>query len=307
MKVKEMSLLEEFIAEFKLQTFRSVMLRDYTSLRIGGIAEYLIIPDDTLTLKNLIDLLREEKRGYLLIGSGTNMLIKDSGVEEVVISLKRFQKHQIVKDEDDVVCYFAQAGVSLQSLVRETIDKGFTGMEGLVGIPGTIGGALFGNAGAYGYEIMDIVDRVTIMRDGLLRIVKKEELDYGYRTGGFAKEDIILGVHLLLKRGDPVEIKGRTDGFLKEKKKTQPIGERSAGCVFKNPEGVSAGKLIEESQCKGLRVGDVEVSRIHGNFFVNKGNATAADFIKLMDIVSERVFKDHGIILEPEIRIYGRD
>ncbi len=307
MKVKEMSLLEEFIAEFKLQTVRSVMLRDYTSLRIGGIAEYLIIPDDTLTLKNLIDLLREEKRGYLLIGNGTNLLIKDSGVDEVVINLKRLQKHQVVKDEDDEICYFAQAGVSLQSLVRDSIDKGLTGMEGLVGIPGTIGGALFGNAGAYGYEIMDIVDRVTIMRDGLLRIVKKEELDYGYRKGGFTDDEIILGVHLLLKRGDPVEIKERAERFLKEKKNTQPIGERSAGCVFKNPQGVSAGKLIEESQCKGLRVGDVEVSRIHGNFFINKGNATAADFIKLMDIVSERVYKDHGIILEPEIRIYGRD
>jgi UDP-N-acetylmuramate dehydrogenase len=283
------------------------MLRDYTSLKIGGVAEYLIIPDDTLTLKNLIDLLKEEKRDYLLLGSGTNVLIKDSGVDEVVINLKRFQKHQVVKDEDDEICYFAQAGVSLQSLVRETIKRGFTGMEGLVGIPGTIGGALFGNAGAYGYEIMDIVDRVTIMREGLLTIIKKEELDYGYRIGGFAKGDIILGVHLLLKKGDPEEIKERAEEFLKEKKNTQPIGERSAGCVFKNPGEVSAGKLIEESQCKGMRVGDIEVSRIHGNFFINKGSATAADFIKLMEIVSERVFKDHGIILEPEIRIYGRD
>ena len=304
---EQKSLLNEFIEEFHIQCYRGVMMRDYTSLRIGGEAPCLLVPDDAMGLKSLVDILRVEDRGYLIIGGGTNMLIKDGGVDEVVISLKNFGTHQIVRDDGDDVVYFAQAGVSLQAVVRETINKGLAGMEGLIGIPGTVGGALFGNAGAYGYQIMDVVEKVTILREGVLRIFNREELYYGYRTGGFLEGDVVLGVHLLLRKGDSEEIKKAAQGYLREKKKTQPLGEPSAGCVFKNPEGVSAGRLIEESGLKGMRVGDIEVSRVHANFFINKGRGSSQDFIRLMDMVREKVLSDHGVVLEPEIRIYGKD
>ncbi len=302
----KMDNLDRFLKEFRGDVFRNVPLKEHTSLRIGGPADYLLVPDDTLALKMLIDLLAEIEMEYMIIGGGTNILVKDGGVRGCVISLKRFQKLETVQEGDDTVTLFVQTGAPLQRLINHCKDSGLTGLEGLAGIPGTMGGALFGNAGAFGYEIMDVVQRVTVLERGALKVYERGQLNPGYREGGFPKETIILGVHVRLERDDPQAVKTTTEAYLKEKKATQPIGQRSAGCVFKNPESLPAGKLIDEAGCKGMRVGDIEVSTVHANFFVNTGEGRAEDFLMLMDMVSERVYDVFGIVLEPEIRIVGQ-
>jgi len=282
-------------------------MKNYTSLGIGGPADIIISPSDPMSLKNIVLMLRKKNIPFLPLGGGTNILVKDSGIDGVVINFKAFRMMQVIREEDKDVELFVEAGVPLQMLVNFCKEKGYAGIEGLTGIPGTFGGAICGNAGSYGCEIKDVVKSVVLMSsDGRLDRIDAKDLGFGYRRSGIKPAAIVLNANILLRRDDKDLVAGRVQEYLAEKMKTQPISARSAGCVFKNPEGASAGKLIEEAGCKGMKAGDIEVSSVHANFFVNNGNAMASDYIRLMHEVSLIVEKKFGVVLKPEIRVIGR-
>ncbi len=283
-------------------------MSSHTSLRIGGNADIYALPADIPSLIGLLINLKNNGIPFIALGGGTNILVRDNGIEGAVISLKSFKNITRIKEDGDSVIIYTGSGVLLQRFITYCKENGYSGTEELAGIPGTIGGAIYGNAGSFGREIKDILYSIDIMNEaGLIKRFTTDSLNFGYRTSGINSGNIIIGAEIKLKKGDKEEITKNIENFLKIKKEKQPIWEPSAGCVFKNPPGFYAGQLIEEAGCKGLRVGDVEVSNLHANFFINRGRAKAADFLKLMEIVSYKVKKKTGLILEPEIKIIGRD
>lgn len=282
-------------------------MRGHTSLAIGGPADVVVSPEDPVSVKNIVMLLRRQGTPFLPLGGGTNILVRDGGIAGVVIKCRAFNRTEIISESGDTVELFAEAGVPLQKLVNLCREKGFAGMEGLTGIPGTLGGAICGNAGSYGCEIKDVLISVVILRsDGTLERYDADDLGFGYRTSAVLPDDIVLSANLKLKKDDAAAVAARTEEFFTRKKSAQPIWERSAGCVFKNPEGMSAGRMIDESGCKGMQIGNIEVSGLHANFFINRGEGTAADYLALMEVVSKKVRERFGVTLDPEIRIAGR-
>ncbi len=294
--------LLEILEGLNVEIREQELLKDYTTLKIGGMVRYMVVPEDIQTATEVVKRLRESSVDFFVLGGGSNLLVPDSGIECVVLLLKGLKNIQILGQAPSVVVY-AESGVALQGLVSLAMKQGLSGLEGLVGIPGTLGGAVFGNAGAFGYEIMNVVEEIDILRKGSRMVIKKEDLSYGYRDGGLLEGDVILSTRLRLEVTEPERIKRKMIEYLNIKKQTQPLDEPSAGCVFKNPPGESAGRLIDLAGCKGLTKGDIQVSTKHANFFVNKGQGRAEDFIALMDEVRERVLRIFSIELEPEIRI----
>lgn len=287
-------------------------MKNHTSLRIGGPADVFAFLEDVISLKNMLSVLKENGIPFIPVGGGTNLLVRDGGIEGVVVSLRGFRRFTVIEEGKEQVMLFIEAGVPLQRLVNFSRENGYSGIEGLVGIPGFVGGAIAGNAGAFGYEIKDVLASATVMyADSRIDRLNTYELSLEYRTSRIPAGTIILSGNMTLRKDVKEDIAKKIDGFMRERREKQPISEWSAGCVFKNPEGIpasgGAGKLIDEAGCKGMRIGDVEVSSMHANFFVNKGNANAEDFIRLMDEVRTKVMKVFGIGLEPEIRIVGRE
>ncbi|MEW6002124.1 MAG: UDP-N-acetylmuramate dehydrogenase [Nitrospirota bacterium] len=283
-------------------------MRNHTSLRIGGHADIFVMPEDLQSLEKIIVFTREREIPLFPFGGGTNVLVKDGGIEGVVISLKSFRKIEVLREEDGYVYLSVEAGVPLQRLLNFSKERGYSGIEGLAGIPGTVGGAICGNAGSFGYEMKDVFVSAMIMNsEGKERKFLAEEIDFGYRESGFLPGELILSAEIRLKEERREYVSAKVAEFLKMKLERQPVSELTAGCVFKNPQGLSAGRLIEDIGFKGMRIGDIEISKRHGNFFVNKGKASASDFLKLMEEVVKGVKASFGIILEPEIKIIGRD
>lgn len=287
--------------------FREPM-RNHTLLRIGGPADIFAMPQDLSSLKNMHINLRRNKIPFFPLGGGTNILVRDGGIEGAVISLRSFRRTGVLSKDNKYAYLFAEAGTLLQRIVNFSKENGYSGVEGLAGIPGTVGGAIFGNAGAFGYEMKDVLISVEVMDiEGRIKRFKAEEINFGYRSTSISQNELILGAEIKLKKDEKEEVSAKVDDFLEKKREKQPLREPSAGCVFKNPAGLSAGKLIDEAGCKGIKIGDVEVSSIHANFFINKGRANASDFIRLMEEVAHRVKERFGVVLEPEIKIVGRD
>ncbi len=283
-------------------------MRDHTSLRIGGPADIFAVPQDILSLSNMRARLKRRRVPFFPLGGGTNILVRDGGIEGTVISFRSLRKIETVKEDDENVYLFVRAGALLQRLVNFSKENGYSGLEGLVGIPGTVGGAICGNAGAFGYEMKDILVSVEIMdSEGKIDRFKAEGIAFGYRSSGISQNELLLSAEIKLRKDKKEDISARIEDFLKIKREKQPVWEHSAGCVFKNPPGSSAGKLIDEAGCKSMRIGDVEVSAVHANFFINKGKASAADFIMLIEEVAARVKERSNVVLEPEIRIVGRE
>ncbi len=285
----------------------NVSMKEHTNLAIGGPADVVVSPADPVSLKNIVMLLGKQKVPFLPLGGGTNILVRDAGIDGVVIKFKAFNRIEVIHETDNHAELFVEAGVLLQKLVNFCREKGFSGMEGLVGIPGMLGGAICGNAGSYGCEIRNLMLSVVLLRaDGSLERFKPEDLGFGYRRSDIHADDIVLSANLKLMKDDAAAVAARTEGFFKKKKEAQPIWERSAGCVFRNPEGMSAGKLIDEAGCKGMHINDIEVSSLHANFFVNRGQGRADDYLRLMDKVSAKVMEKFQVALEPEIRVMGK-
>jgi UDP-N-acetylmuramate dehydrogenase len=308
MRLSEQEWIDTFKGIFQGEVGFDIPMKEHTGLAIGGPADVFLRPEDPLSIRNLMVTLKKRGVPFFTLGGGTNVLIGDGGIEGVVLSLREFGRVEVLKEGGSHAELFVEAGVPLQKLVNFCKERGYSGVEGLTGIPGSVGGAICGNAGSYGCEIKDTLTSVAIMdADGRLDRFKAEGIGFGYRKSDIAPADIVLSANMKLRRDEKEAVAARTEKFFSEKKQTQPISERSAGCVFKNPEGASAGRLIDEAGCKGMKAGGIEVSTVHANFFVNKRGGTASDYRELMDRVSSIVQKKFGITLEPEIRVAGRE
>ena len=279
----------------------------HTSLKTGGPVEIMAFPEDPVSLKNILLAAEKENIPVFVFGAGTNLLAGDGKIEGIAVSLREFRSIELTREtkENNAVLYVG-AGVPLALLVNLARKNGYSGIEALAGIPGHIGGAVYMNAGSFGAEIRDVVVSVAIMNmHGEISVLEKDKLCFSYRSANLPEGSVILSANFILKKDDPAEVEKRTREFLEKKKAAQPLGEFSAGCVFKNPAGHAAGRLIDAAGCKGMRAGDMEVSAMHANYFINKGKATCRDFIELMETVKAKVREHSGIELEPEVKIIG--
>lgn len=291
-----MEKIERFVIQKGIAYSKEQPLAQYTTLKIGGKADYILFPNED-NIMDLLEMAKNEGVPFFVIGGGSNILVSDRGYRGLIIITKNMKR---IKIEGNTITL--GAGFSLGRLLAFMLKNKLSGMEGLVGIPGTVGGAVFGNAGSYGYEIKDCLKEIEIINENLELIkLKKESINFKYRSSDLPENIFIRYVSFEFKedKGDTYE---KMKQFLAQKRLTQPLRERSAGCVFKNPQGISAGYLIDKAGLKGTRIGDIAVSQIHANYFINLGNGRAVDFIRLMDIVRERVFKIFSIELTPEIR-----
>ena len=280
----------------------------HTSLRIGGPAEIMAFPEEPMSLKNIVIAAKREQVPVFIFGGGTNLLVSDEGIGGIVIALKTFNKIEFTRESDDKkAVLYVGAGAPLAKLISFAQKNGCRGIEALAGIPGCWGGAVFMNAGSFGVEVKDVLVSVALMDiNGEIRILKKDQLNFSYRSSSIPESSIILSANVSLSRDSSDDILKRIKEFLNRKRASQPLLEPSAGCVFKNPPGEAAGRLIEAAGCKEMRIGDAEVSAVHANYFINKGKATCTDFIALMEKVKERVKEHSGLVLEPEIKIVGK-
>ena len=275
----------------------------HTTFRIGGPADFYLCPHSTNEVQEIVEICKEEKLPYFVLGNGSNLLVSDKGYRGVVIQLWKNFSDITVKD----CCIQAKAGALLSKVAAEALEAGLTGMEFASGIPGTIGGAAFMNAGAYGGEMKDIIKSVKVLdTQGEVRVLPKEELKMGYRTS-IVKEKgyTVLSVELELTRGNQEEIRNTMEDLKERRTSKQPLEMPSAGSTFKRPEGYVAGKLIMDSGLRGFSVGGAQVSEKHCGFVVNKGGATAMDVLNLIREVQRRVKEQFGVDLETEVRFLG--
>lgn len=278
-------------------------LKAHTTFRIGGVARFVVTPNNIETLAETIRLCNREQVPYYVIGNGSNLLVSDTGYQGVIIRLYRTLDYICVEGEQLI----AGAGALLVSVCRRAMHEGLTGMEFASGIPGTIGGALVMNAGAYGGEMKDIVREVTIMSpQGEVRKLTGEEMNFGYRRSIASEQGlIILEARLKLETGVKEEIESKMRELSITRKEKQPLEYPSAGSTFKRPEGYFAGKLIDDAGLRGYQVGGARVSDKHCGFVINTGDATAADVIQLIQDVRNKVKLQAGVTLEPEVKLLG--
>ena len=278
-------------------------MKEYTSFRAGGNAALLVEPESMAGVFSAVELFQKEKTPYLVMGNGTNLLFRDEGYEGAVIRIGAGIDR--IRAEGNVI--FAEAGILLSTAARTAMENSLSGLEFASGIPGSLGGAVFMNAGAYGGEMKDVVLSVmSILPNGMARDRRAEDLDFGYRHSVFqGGGEIILGVKLGLKPELPDRIREKMKELSAKRNEKQPVHLPSAGSFFKRPEGHFAGRLIEDCGLKGLSVGGARVSPMHAGFIVNEGDATATDIINLMRVVQETVYDKTGVRLVPEVRIVG--
>ncbi len=275
-------------------------LGKYTSMRVGGPADFYLEPVDKDDLVSVISYLRERSIPFLMLGRGSNMLVSDEGVRGVVINIESGLSD--VRMEGDLVV--AEAGVKLTKFVDFCIQRGFAGVEMLAGIPGTLGGAVVMNAGAHGGEISDHLVDVEVFSKATVQRIKKADAGFAYRTSRFAG-DIVLRASFRLPKGEKEELIKRRSEYLRQRNLTQPTALPNSGSMFKNPIGNFAAKLIEQAGLKGKRVGGAQISEKHANFIVNLGSATAADVMTLIDLAQRTVHQNAGILLEVEVKLVG--
>lgn len=282
-------------------------MAEHTSFRIGGPADYYVTPQDPESLAQGIALCAEENVPYYIVGNGTNLLIADRGFRGVIFQILRTMDSITCREEDGVLLLFAQAGALLSRAARTVAEKGYAGFEFAAGIPGTIGGAVMMNAGAYGGEIGDHLLYVDVLDEkGQTLRLTLPELAFGYRRSiVMDKGYIVLDVCMSFEKGDPDAVMQRVEELSGKRKSSQPLDYPSAGSTFKRPEGYFAGKLIQDCGLKGLTVGGAQVSEKHAGFVINIGGATAADVRELIRQVQAKVKEQFGVLLEPEIRMIG--
>jgi len=276
-------------------------LRTHTTFGIGGSAKFFIEPRNEEDLKSLLNILKRYNISFLVMGAGSNILVCDKGVGGVVLRLSSpyFKKIKIRDNHIE-----AGAGASLGSVINQAKEHGLSGLEFLVAIPGTMGGALTMNAGAWDRNIGDLVETVRIMDyNGNIVTLNKNDIKFGYRASSLTRYIILSSCIKLIKRKKST-VKNRIKKYLDLKRSRQDLSVGSAGCIFKNPKGHSAGRLIDLCGLKGKRIGGAFISEKHANFIINRGNAKSRDILKLVALVKKRVKHKFNIILEPEIKIW---
>lgn len=275
----------------------------HTTFRIGGPADYFVVPTEAEEVKNVILLCEETDMPYYVIGNGSNLLVADKGFRGVILQIYKAMNQ--VKTEGNIIT--AQAGASLAQIAMEALGNELAGFEFAAGIPGTLGGAVRMNAGAYGREIKDIlVKAIVLTNKGEVIELSNKEMEFGYRTSVVERTGYtVLAAELKLHPGCREEIKAVMNDLREKRVSKQPLEFPSAGSTFKRPEGHFAGKLIQDAGLKGFQIGGAKVSEKHSGFVINTGNATAADVIELMRQVNEKVTAGFGVSLEPEVRRIG--
>jgi UDP-N-acetylmuramate dehydrogenase len=277
-------------------------MRQFTSMKVGGVADSLFFPKGLDELRKVIQSARRRKIPFLILGKGTNLVVRDKGVRGWVINLTQGMK----KIEIDGEIVEAEAGLSLRRLVYFSIQKGLAGLEPFSGIPGTVGGGVAMNAGAWGVELKDVLLSVTLMKeDGEIVERSRSRLRFSYRGLVIPSSWIILKGRFQLKKGRKEEILERVESYSEMRKKKQPLDYPSAGSIFKNPKEGPAGKWIEEAGLKGFRIGQAMISDRHANFIINLGRAKAEEVIRLMEFVEKKVYEKSGISLEREVKVIG--
>lgn len=278
-------------------------MKKHTTFRIGGEADYFVMPRTKEEVKQTVAVCREEQAPYSIVGNGSNLLVSDAGYRGVVIQIFK----EMSRAEAEGTRIRAQAGASLAKIAGIALEAGLCGFEFAAGIPGTLGGACVMNAGAYGGEMKDVLVNVTVLdEEGRIITIDKEHLELGYRTSVIAKKGyVVLEAELELQEGNREEIRALMDELKDKRTSKQPLEYPSAGSTFKRPEGYFAGKLIQDAGLRGFRVGDAMVSEKHCGFVINAGEASAAEVDSLMKQVSERVQAQFGVTLEPEVKRLG--
>lgn len=292
-----------FCKEQCIDIKQNEMMKNHTSFKIGGECDYFVVPKNSQQLKAVINKANELNLPVFVLGKGSNLLVSDSGIEGVVISMLGLNEIEVNGDE-----ITAGAGVSVAALCVAALNNGLSGLEFAYGIPGSVGGGLYMNAGAYGGEFSDTVIKAEYLSyEGELVTVDAKDMALGYRTSIFKQNGgIILSATFKLKQGESQKIKAAMDDFMDRRKTKQPLEYPSAGSTFKRPTGYFAGALIEQNNLKGVSVGGAMVSEKHAGFVINYDNATANDVKGLMAKIQKTVKENNGVELEPEIIFVGR-
>ncbi|OLD76078.1 MAG: UDP-N-acetylenolpyruvoylglucosamine reductase [Ignavibacteria bacterium 13_1_40CM_2_61_4] len=272
----------------------------YTSFRIGGPADYYLEPAGASDVAVIVPFLRKENIPFIIIGKGSNMLVSDKGIRGAVLNFEHGLNG--MRTENDLV--IVESGVTIARFVDFCVQRGFQGVEMLPGIPGTVGGAVMMNAGAYGGEISDNLVAVSVLRDDKVVSVPKAEAGFAYRRSGFGG-DVILGASFKLPAGDKAEIMRKRRELLMKRNRAQPVNFPNSGSMFKNPPDNFAAKLIEDAGLKGTRRGEAQISERHANFIVNLGGATADDVLELIELARRTVHEKFQVNLELEVKLVG--
>lgn len=277
-------------------------MKRHTTFRAGGPADWFVIPETADELKAVLSACRKAGEPWYVVGNGSNLLVSDAGVRGVVIHTGRFDRLEVSGKS-----LRAGAGVLLSKAAGEALKNSLAGLEFAAGIPGSVGGALVMNAGAYGSEMRDVLKSVTVLTEsGQVKTLPAKELELGYRTSSILRNHyLVLEAELSLSEGDSEAIHGRMRELAERRREKQPLEYPSAGSTFKRPAGYFAGKLIEDAGLKGFSVGGAEVSEKHAGFVINKGNAAAADIYSLCMEVKRKVFEQTGVALELEVKLLG--
>ena len=277
-------------------------MKKHTTFGIGGPVDFLILPTDNSQISNIIKSINNNNIKFCFLGSGSNILISDEGIRGAVISLKKSSKKIIFKDST----VFAECGVMLSALVQEIHKYNITGFETLMGVPGTLGGALIMNAGAFGSEISNnllFVNAIDI--NGNIKKYFVDDIEFSYRNSNFSENEILIDALFKCETDSEKLINDKKNIASNQRKKTQPLTYKSAGSIFKNPENIAAGYLIDKAGLKGMEIGGARISEKHANFIVNLGNAKCEDVLGLIKIIKNKILKLYGIELELEIKIIG--
>lgn len=294
------------LQEVKLPFTEQELLAEHTTFRIGGPAAFWCTPQNSEQLRETLEACRQAGVRVYLLGNGSNTLFADEGFDGAVVDLRGLAPAVVEEAKEDAVLLTAGAGMTLGRLCAEAQQRGLSGLEFSCGIPGTVGGAVYMNAGAYGGELKDVIEQVTFLDETLTwRTLQATELQMGYRTSVFEKNPswCIVSATVRLHKGDAVQILAQMQDYLERRRAKQPLEWPSAGSTFKRPKGAFAGRLIEDCGLRGFTVGGAQISEKHCGFVINKGGATCADVVALTEEVKRIVLEKTGFVLEREIRV----
>ncbi len=299
----EKSIIEQIAADHGAAVRADQELKDYTSMGVGGKVAYMILPESTGSVERILHELSSHHLRFRILGAGTNLIVGDDGLDDIIIATESFSRK--IDVEENVIR--ASAGVPISRLIRHCAESGLGGLEFAEGIPGTVGGAAIMNAGSYGCWISEYIREVTFISDIGEAIVQKcSPDDFGYRRSPFLSGFFLTEIMFEFVKKDREKILAEIEEVKERRRTNQPWGVKSSGCIFKNPEGEHAGRIIESVGLKGLRRGDAMISTVHANFIVNTGNATASDIFWLIDRIKNEVDRKTGISLEEEVVIWKR-
>ena len=277
-------------------------LKKHTTYGIGGPADLMIFPKSKQDLIKVIEIINENKIQLTILGSGSNVLVSDNGIRGAVISLKNSLKQ--IEVDDNIL--YAECGTMLGKIVKHAVKNNLIGLENLNGVPGTLGGALIMNAGAWGGEISENLIHVEVINlKSEIQKIQKKDLNFSYRQSSFNKDDILLSAKFNLKKADKDIIKENFIEAQSGRKKSQPLNKKSAGSLFKNPKNNSAGKLLDEAGLKGFSIGDAKISEKHANFFINDGDASSRDMLMLIKKAHKEVKDKFNVNLSLEVKLMG--